>query len=113
MDRSLGFVRGLILVSVFSCASVLAADNTALLKAKELSATLCFTCHGTDGISPEDLYPNLRGQNAAYLEKQLKAYRDGSRVDPVMNSMASSLDDAVIHELAKYYSNGADKPLVK
>ena len=37
-------------------------------------AAVCSACHGKDGIALVPIYPNLRGQNAAYLEGALKAY---------------------------------------
>mgnify|MGYP006238796477 FL=1 len=30
-------------------------------------AKVCMTCHGDDGISTQDPYPNLRGQKMGYL----------------------------------------------
>lgn len=83
------------------------AEETAEVQAKQLAKTLCFSCHGAEGVSPVDLYPNLRNQKATYLEKQLKEFRDGKRVDPVMNGMAASLTDPIIQALAKHYSSGA------
>jgi cytochrome c553 len=50
------------------------------------------------------VWPNLAGQNAAYLEKQMKDYRDGRRQDPIMASMATALSDTDIADLAAYYA---------
>jgi len=49
----------------------------------------CAGCHGANGISPTDAYPNLAGQKAAYTAKQILAFADGTRVDPTMNAMAA------------------------
>jgi cytochrome c553 len=49
----------------------------------------CSGCHGANGISPYDAYPNLAGQKAAYTVKQLIAFKEGIRVDPTMNAMAA------------------------
>ncbi|HVY80489.1 MAG TPA: c-type cytochrome [Steroidobacteraceae bacterium] len=71
-------------------------------------ASACTACHGLTGVSPADLYPHLAGQRAAYLVKQLKAFRDGARKDPLMEPMAKPLSDADIENLAAYFS--AQKP---
>ena len=81
---------------------VLAAGDAAAGQAK--SAT-CAACHGANGISPNDLWPNLAGQKEAYLVKQIKAFRDGQRADPMMAPMAAALSDQDIEDLAAYYSS--------
>ena len=68
-------------------------------------AATCGACHGQNGISPNDLWPNLAGQKAGYLEAQLKAFRDGQRANPMMAPMAAPLSDADIADLAAYYSS--------
>jgi len=78
------------------------AGDIATGKAK---ATSCAGCHGPDGISANPLWPNLAGQKAAYLVKQLRAFRDGTRQDPMMSAMARPLSDADIDNLAAYYSS--------
>ena len=47
--------------------SIQAAD---LIKGKEKSVA-CVACHGQEGISPSSVWPNLAGQHAGYLSKQL------------------------------------------
>lgn len=66
---------------------------------------MCAACHGPAGISPMGMFPNLAGQHKEYLEKQLKMFRDGSRVDPTMNPTAASLSDEDIANLAAYYAS--------
>jgi len=82
-------------------ASVSMAGDAAAGKAK---AAVCAGCHGAKGISANPLWPNLAGQKDQYLMKQLKAFRDGSRKDPTMSSMAKPLSDADIANLAAYFS---------
>ncbi|MFB3100844.1 MAG: cytochrome c [Gammaproteobacteria bacterium] len=79
-----------------------AAGDVAAGKAK---AAPCAACHGAEGISPTDIWPNLAGQKMGYLIKQLKAFRDGDRKDPVMSPMATGLSDDDIANLAAYYSS--------
>ena len=40
-----------------------------------------------------------------YLVKQLKAFRDGTRVDPLMSAQAQPLSDKDIEDLAAYFSS--------
>jgi cytochrome c553 len=65
----------------------------------------CVACHGADGIGKSPQYPNLQGQKAAYLEKQLKAFRSGERKDSNMNPLSTTLSDEDIAELAAYFEN--------
>jgi cytochrome c553 len=85
--------------------AVLAAGDVAAGKAK--ATTVCAACHGANGISPASfpLYPNLKGQKEGYLVKQLKAFRDGTRTDPVMSGMAKPLTDADIDNVSAYFSS--------
>lgn len=82
-------------------ANVSMAGDAAAGKAK--SAT-CAGCHGAAGVSANPMWPNLAGQKEAYMVKQLKAFRDGTRVDPMMAPMAKPLSDADIDNLAAYFS---------
>ncbi len=96
-------VLAAMLVSVAVMASgVAVAGDAAAGKAK--SAT-CAGCHGAAGLSANPLWPNLAGQKEAYLVKQLKALRDGTRTDPMMSPMAKPLTDDDIANLAAYYSS--------
>lgn len=79
-----------------------AAADAAAGKARSVT---CVACHGPEGISPNELWPDLAGQKRAYLVKQIKAFRDGSRSDPLMTPMAAPLSDADIEDLAAYYSS--------
>ena len=56
-------------------------DESDRQAAQRLATYLCSTCHGPEGRSEFPLYPNLSGQRAAYLEGQLKAFRDKTRAD--------------------------------
>lgn len=81
--------------------SVLAGDAAAG-KAKAAS---CAGCHGPSGISSNPMWPNLAGQKEGYLVKQMKAFRDGTRADPLMAPMAKPLTDSDIDNIAAYYSS--------
>ncbi|MCB1735836.1 MAG: cytochrome c [Gammaproteobacteria bacterium] len=77
------------------------AGDAAAGKAK---AATCAGCHGAAGVSNNPMWPNLAGQKAGYLVKQMKAFKDGSRKDPMMSPMAAPLSDADMDNLAAFYS---------
>ena len=81
--------------------SAFAADVDA---GKSKSVT-CTGCHGATGISAVPMYPNLAGQKALYVEKQLKAFRNGTRKDPIMGPMAKPLSDTDIVNIAAYFES--------
>lgn len=101
-----------LLAAGLSLAAVLPAARAAdaAAGAKLYNAT-CVACHGQDGISVAPIYPNLAGQKEQYLITQLQAFRDGTRVNPIMNPMAKGLSDTDIANLALYLSSlGAAAP---
>lgn len=81
--------------------SALAGDAEA---GKTKSAT-CAGCHGVTGVSSNPMWPNLAGQKEGYLVKQIKAFREGIRTDPLMSPMAKPLSDDDIDNLAAYFSS--------
>ena len=92
-----------LVIAAFCISSPLAmAADAAAGKTK---AATCVACHGANGISPNDIWPNLAGQKEGYLAKQLKAFRDGQRNDPMMAPMAAPLSDADIADLAAYFAS--------
>jgi cytochrome c553 len=90
------------------------SDREAALR---LATYLCSTCHGPEGRSEFPLYPNLAGQHTAYLEAQLRAFRNRSRGDQeahdYMWGIASTLNDNIIKALSDFYASkkpAAGKP---
>ncbi len=81
--------------------TVLAAD----INAGKKKAQLCVNCHGAAGISQSAIYPNLAGQKALYLEKQLKAFKSGTRKDAIMPAFAKMLSKDDIHNISAYFAS--------
>ena len=70
-------------------------------------ARACQVCHGKGGRSTNPTYPVLAGQHAKYIVKQLKAFKSGTRKDPIMNGMAATLGDQDMQDVAAFFeSNG-------
>lgn len=64
----------------------------------------CMACHGAKGISIAPIYPNLAGQKDQYLAAQMKAFRDGSRKNDIMQPMAQGLTDSDVANIAAFLS---------
>ncbi|MBF0183646.1 MAG: cytochrome c [Magnetococcales bacterium] len=93
---------GLLLASVLVAGPALAGGDAAAGKSK---SAVCAACHGPDGMSKVDANPNLAGQKAGYMVAQLKAFRDGKRVNPLMTAPTKNLTDEDIDNLAAYFSS--------
>jgi cytochrome c553 len=87
--------------------SAFAAGDAAAGKSK---SAVCVACHGPSGVSSSDIWPNLAGQKQVYIMKQLKAFREGTRTDPLMSGMAKPLSDEDIENLAAYFSSQSAVP---
>lgn len=94
------FSISVVLIIVFLSSPVKAAD----IEAGKAKSATCVACHGPAGVSTNPLWPNLAGQHEAYLAKQIKAFRDGERNDPLMAPMVAALTDDDIANLAAYYA---------
>lgn len=81
------------------------AGDAAAGKAK---TAICASCHGLDGRATISMYPNLAGQNEAYLVSALKAYQNGQRTSAnaqIMAPMAKMLSATDVENVAAYYSS--------
>lgn len=96
-------------ILLLTAAALLSVNTTTILAgdaaAGKSKSASCAACHGPNGISPNDMWPNLAGQKAGYLVAQMKAFRDGQRANPMMAPMAAPLSDDDIANLAAYYSS--------
>ena len=99
---SLFALAGLALASTHIQAESLVDGSADAGKARALT---CTACHGPEGNSASPLWPNIAGQNAPYLLAQLTAFKDGSRVDPLMSSQAMMLSDEDMANLAVYFES--------
>ena len=72
--------------------------------AGKAKAGLCAACHGPAGISVNPLWPSLAGQQREYLAAQIRAFRDGVRVEATMQPFVQNLSDRDVEDLAAYYA---------
>ena len=85
------------------CVTVVARDPGLAADAAygEYLASECVTCHGAPANAS---IPTLQALPYDELIAALKAYREGSRTNAVMQSVTRSLGDAEIEALAAYFS---------
>jgi cytochrome c553 len=109
-----------LLLSVAAAMSFVAASPAALAQdaaAGEKKAAMCIGCHGIPGYQasfPEvHKVPMISGQNGKYIAAALAAYKKGERKHPTMQSIAKSLSDQDMADLAAFYEGhgkGATPP---
>lgn len=118
--RSRGLVRrlmGFLTASAGSLTLVIAASYAGSATAQELKGdpvaakqkiSMCTGCHAIPGYKASFplVYhvPLIAGQTEQYLTNALVAYRKGDRDHPTMRSVAGSLTDQDIADLAAFYA---------
>ena len=93
---------GISLVSLGTQAQSLVDGDVDAGKAKAIT---CTACHGAEGNSVNPVWPNLAGQNAAYLVEQLQAFKNGDRSDPLMTAQSMMLSDEDMADLSVYFES--------
>ena len=78
-------------------------DSLELEQAKKIVTNLCIACHGIDGNSPLPANPNLSGQHAGYITKQLMQFKNGERDNAVMKGMVANLTEQEMINLGSYF----------
>lgn len=109
----LSIIRVMVMMKKFVASALMVALSSGALAAGNADAgkgkiAVCASCHGANGIAMVPTYPSLAGQNAAYLEGALKAYKTQERKGyqaPIMYGMAAPLSDQDIADIAAYYAS--------
>lgn len=85
-----------------------AQEVTGDAKAGAQKNAMCIGCHGIVGYQSSfpEVYkvPMISGQNAAYIASALHAYKKGDRKHPTMRSIAETMSDQDIADVAAYYT---------
>jgi cytochrome c553 len=68
----------------------------------------CAKCHGKLGIAEDEDSPNIAGQKAAYIKKQLADYKAEAREEKSMTKAAKKLNPQDMADLGAFYA--AQKP---
>ena len=84
--------------------SILQSGDPGAIGSGATLALRCTPCHGPTGISYANS-PNLAGQYALVVYKQLRDYKFGVRTNAVMTPMAQALSDSDMRQIAAYYAS--------
>jgi cytochrome c553 len=102
---SLSLAAALVCMSLGFANSATAAD--ALVGSADAGATkaaVCTACHGVNGNSSNPEWPNLAGQNAAYVREQLAMFKARKRINELMYPIVKDLSDQDFADVAAFFS---------
>jgi len=69
----------------------------------EKAVPACAGCHSPTGAGIPSQYPRIAGQHGDYIEAQMKAFRDGKRLNSVpMKAIAANMSDKEIAAVSDY-----------
>lgn len=92
-------------ISALYLTALPAGSMAADAEAGKAKTTTCAACHGPQGIATLPDYPNIACQNEKYLNIAIKAYKDGTRNNPIMKPMVATLSDEDVANIAAYYAS--------
>jgi cytochrome c553 len=69
-----------------------------------LALAQCTMCHGPQGMTQSNA-PNLAGQYADVVVKQLLDYKQGDRGSSIMQALAAALSERDVTDIAAYYAS--------
>jgi len=84
-----------------------AAGGGAVVGSAEAGAgksAVCTACHGVNGNSVNPEWPNLAGQNAAYIREQLASFKSKTRNNPIMQPIVDALSEQDMADVAAFFS---------
>lgn len=97
------FAAGAMALGILVTAGMSQAKSTDdLMRLGEHLAQECTSCHRMDGTDNGSI-PSLVGLEPEYFISSLTFYRDRERTNPIMISVAESLDEEQIRALALYF----------
>ncbi len=103
--------RTRILIAAVACAFATAASAAGDATAGKQKVFQCMGCHGIPGWKTAfpEVYsvPKLGGQHAGYIVAALKQYKSGDRDHTTMRSIAATLSEKDMEDIAAYYAQGA------
>lgn len=71
----------------------------------QAKAAPCVACHGVNGNSVNPEWPNLAGQHETYIKRQLTAFKNDQRQNPLMTPMAKPLSDEDVADLGAFFAS--------
>lgn len=96
-------------IAILFSVSTFAADIKGTPEGGADKVRLCAGCHSIPGYrsSVPEIYtvPFIGGQSEGYIVSALQAYKKGERKHPTMRSVAGSLSDQDMADVAAYYAS--------
>lgn len=93
-------------------AAYFSSIRTQMSMPEPLPIAECNACHNKEkGRSMSANTPNLAGQHYMYLLRQLRDFKTGARVSPIMNAMVKPLSEKQLERLAAYYASMPIRPI--
>ena len=89
-----------LVMSLVSSNKLMAAD---LEQGKQL-AEQCVACHGQQGNSNNPIWPNIAGQHASYLSKQMHDFISENRKNAQMAGIVANLSEEDVVNLSAYFA---------
>jgi len=103
-----------LLVATFVVAAHAAETKPAakpdLAKGQAKSTEVCMACHTNDGTRGAPANPIIAGQHPEYIVKQLVEFKEGKRINPVMQGFAAQLTPEDMKNVAAFYATKQAKP---
>jgi cytochrome c553 len=112
MQNSL--VTSLVAATLLASTAAYSAESADVIKkrigrgnpaAGKIRSQFCQGCHGDAGLSVEDLIPNLGGQYADYIAKQLHNFQSGARKHQIMSAVSRTVNDTEATDIAAYFAS--------
>lgn len=76
-----------------------------IAKGQAIANQMCMACHAVDGSRGLPSNPILAAQHPEYMVRQLRDYRDGRRVNAIMQAIAAQLSDEDMVHVSAFYAS--------
>jgi cytochrome c553 len=101
--------RAIHLSFAIACGHSLAAAAQDPNAGRSLAAN-CFTCHGTNGNSVDNVPPGLAGRDRTVLFQTMKDFQSGKQPSTIMHQQAKGYTDAQLQLIAAYFAAHTPAP---
>jgi cytochrome c553 len=71
----------------------------------QAKAGACAACHGVDGNSSDPANPKLAGQHELYIARHLALFKQGDRVNAIMQANAMALSNQDMRDIGAYFAS--------
>jgi cytochrome c553 len=93
-----------VLAMLAGCAQQSTQPSESAMAVDTARVRLCNACHYVDGASAGPEFPNIAGQQEAYLLKAVQNYKRGQRDSETMQLIASLHTEEQLNKFARYFA---------